>query len=65
MLHYGVQSLSGHFSFEYSSAIGLRTVKGEKYSATTTSGGTLKDGFTPYTQTLFNYEFAIRVGYAF
>lgn len=64
MLHYGSQSINGHFSFEYSSAIGLRTVKGEKYSATTTGTG-LKDGFTPYSQTLFNYELAIRIGYAF
>lgn len=64
MLHYGVQNINGHFSFEYSSAIGLRKVEGTKYVATS-DGVKAYDGFSSYKQTLFNYELAIRVGYVF
>ena len=67
MIHYGHQGINGHFSIEYSSAIGLRKVSGEKYGATYDYSGTNKiyDGMIQYSKTLFNYEFAIRVGYVF
>ena len=64
MVHYGMQNINGHFSFEYSSAIGLRKVEGTKYVATS-DGIKGYDGFSNYKQTLFNYELAIRVGYVF
>jgi len=63
MIHYGHQNINGHFSLEYTSAIGLRKVSGEKYGAT--YDGKLYDGMIPYSKTLFNYELAIRVGYVF
>jgi hypothetical protein len=67
MLHYGKQTISGHFSLEYSSAIGLRKVEGTKYVAASDASTAKKfiDGFGTYKQTLFNYELAIRVGYVF
>lgn len=64
MIHYGHQNINGHFVLEYSSAIGLRKVTGEKYGYTV-DNSQVYDGMIPYTKTLFNYEFCIRVGYAF
>ncbi len=68
MIHYGHQGINGHFSIEYSSAIGLRKVSGEKYGATydyNVDKTHPLDGMIQYSKTLFNYEFAIRVGYVF
>ncbi|MFY7963426.1 MAG: hypothetical protein ACOVO1_00900 [Chitinophagaceae bacterium] len=64
MIHYGHQNINGHFAIEYSTALGLRKVSGEKYGYTTYNSK-LYDGMIPYTKTLFNYEFCIRVGYVF
>jgi hypothetical protein len=64
MLHFGTQNINGHFSLEYSTAIGLRKVEGTKYVATS-DGTKAYDGFSNYKQTLLNYELAIRVGYVF
>jgi hypothetical protein len=64
MLHYGRQNINGHFAIEYSTALGLRKISGEKYGATT-DNGKVYDGMIPYSKTLFNYEVAIRVGYVF
>lgn len=66
MVYYGIQSISGHFSFEYSTGIGLRKVKGEKYAAAYDyNTSKILDGFVSYQQTLFNYEMAFRIGYVF
>lgn len=65
MLHFGSQNINGHFSLEYSTAVGLRKVEGTKYVATRDGTGGSYDGFANYKQTLFNYELAIRVGYVF
>ncbi len=66
MLHFGNQSVNGHFVWEYSTAIGLRKVSGNKYGVSNeTSNNKVYDGFIPYNQTLLNYELAIRVGYVF
>lgn len=64
MLTYCRQAINGHFSIEYSTSIGLRKVTGSKYVAYD-DGTKVYDGFATYKQTLFNYEVAVRVGYAF
>lgn len=66
MVHFGSQNLNGHFVLEYSTALGLRKVSGTKYGVSIDNNtNKIYDGFIPYTQTLFNYELAIRIGYAF
>lgn len=64
MLHFGGQTINNRISIEYSSALGIRRIKGDKYAAANING-ILYDGLANYSQTLFNYEIAIRIGYAF
>lgn len=65
MVHFGSQALYDHLTFEYSTALGIRNVKGSKYAATTDANGNIMEGFATYKQTLFNYNLGIKVGYHF
>lgn len=64
MLHFGIQKMNKHFAIEYSTAIGLRSITGSKYAATTYNGK-IYDGFLQYNKSTINYEMAIRIGYVF
>lgn len=69
MVLFGYQSVFERLSVEYSTAVGIRNVKGTKYVFGTgydNSGSPItQEGLAPYKQTLFNYNLGIRVGYHF
>lgn len=65
MVGFGSQTLYDRISLEYSMELGLRNINGSKYAATTDQLGTLQQGQATYKQTLFNFNFGIKVGYHF
>lgn len=61
MVHFGHQWLYDHISMEWSSAIGLRQIKGSKYVVSNT--GT--EGFANYNKSIINFGIGFTVGYHF
>jgi len=65
MVHFGYQSLGSRISVEYSTAIGLRNVNGNKYAAYFNNSGGLVEGAGTYKKTGLNFNLGIKVGYHF
>jgi hypothetical protein len=66
MVHFGSQSLNDRISFEWSTAIGIRNVTGNKYAADFSGPGfSLREGTGEYKQTLLNFNIGLKVGYHF
>lgn len=64
MVHFGYQTIYDRLTMEYTTAIGLRNVKGAKYAANY-SAGTFEEGIATYKQNIFNFGIGIKVGYHF
>lgn len=65
MVHFGYQNLNDKISFEMSTGIGIRNVKGVKYAATFNNSGALVEGDCNYSQNILNYSIGIKVGIHF
>jgi hypothetical protein len=64
MVHFGYQSVYDRLTMEYTTAIGMRNVKGTKYAGFN-DGSVLTEGFATYKQSVFNFGIGIKVGYHF
>ena len=64
MVHFGYQTVYDRLTMEYTTAIGLRNVKGSKYAANYDTG-VLEEGLATYKQNIFNFGIGIKVGYHF
>jgi len=64
MVYWGYQSIFDKLTVEYTTGLGFRSVKGEKY-AFNSSGTTPTEGFATYKQSTFNFNIGIKVGYHF
>lgn len=66
MVHFGYQTVYDRLTMEYTTAIGLRNVKGVKYAAAYDSfADQLVEGNATYKQNIFNFGIGIKVGYHF
>jgi hypothetical protein len=65
MVHFGQQVVNDRLTLEYSTGIGIRKVKGEKYAATTTSGGSILEGNAVYSESIINFGISFKLGYHF
>ncbi|RYY64156.1 MAG: hypothetical protein EOO12_10440 [Chitinophagaceae bacterium] len=61
MVHFGHQWLYDHISMEWSSAIGLRQIKGSKYVVSNNG----QEGFAAYNKSIINFGIGFSVGYHF
>jgi len=66
MVHFGHQELYDRLSVEWSTDLGIRNVKGEKYAAGYgSSSSDFIEGSATYKQTVFNFNIGLKVGYHF
>ena len=65
MVHFGTQTVYDRLTFEYTTGIGLRNVKGSTYVANYDGSTVSDEGFATYKQTVFNFSIGLRVGYHF
>lgn len=65
MVQMGGQQVFDRLTLEYSTGIGIRKVKGEKYAGTSNGQGGITDGMAPYTQSLINFGISFKLGYHF
>lgn len=66
MIHFGYQNVYDRLTMEYTTAIGLRNVKGVKYAAAYDyNTNQLVEGNATYKQNIFNFGIGIKVGYHF
>ena len=66
MVHFGTQSIYDKLTLEYTTSIGIRNVKGNRYAAATNgSSNKILDGTSTFTQSIFNFNFGIKAGYHF
>lgn len=65
MVYFGRQVVNDRITVDFSTGLGIRNVKGVKYTASHDSNGNLVDGLTPYKQTVFNYGMGLTIGYHF
>ena len=61
MVHFGNQALNDKISIEWTTALGIRNVTGNKYFATQSAF----EGVSKYKQTVFNFNLGFKVGYHF
>ncbi len=61
MVHFGNQALNDKISIEWTTALGIRNVSGNKYFATQSGF----EGISTYKQTVFNFNIGFKVGYHF
>ena len=64
MVLFGYQSVYDHVTLEYTSGIGIRNIKGQKY-AVGTNYSSYTDGWADYKKTSLNFELGFKVGYHF
>jgi hypothetical protein len=64
MVHWGGQQLFDRLTFEYTTALGMRSVTGTKY-AFDSNNGVIQEGQATYKQTLLNFGIGVKVGYHF
>jgi hypothetical protein len=65
MVHFGNQVVYDRLTLDGSTEIGIRNVKGSRYSAATDASNTLHESNYTLTQNTFNFNFGIKVGYHF
>jgi hypothetical protein len=65
MVLFGYQNIYDRLSLEYTTGIGIRNIKGEKYAVAMNNNGQYVDGLANYKKTTVNFEFSIKVGYHF
>jgi hypothetical protein len=66
MVHFGYQTVYDRLTMEYTTGIGLRSVKGTKYAAAYDSfADQFVEGNASYKQNIFNFGIGIKVGYHF
>lgn len=64
MVLFGYQSVYDHVTLEYTSGIGIRNIKGQKY-AVGTNYSSYTDGWADYKKTSLNFELGLKVGFHF
>jgi hypothetical protein len=65
MVLFGYQALHDRITLEYTTGIGVRNIKGEKYATTTDNNGNYIDGMASYKRNTLNFELSIKVGFHF
>lgn len=66
MVHFGYQTVYDRLTAEYTTAIGIRNVKGTKYVGYSDfNTGAFTEGFAGYKQSVFNFGIGIKIGYHF
>ena len=65
MVVFGSQVLYDRISLEYTSGIGVRNIKGEKYAVAMDGYGKAVGGMANYKKTTLNLELSIKVGFHF
>jgi hypothetical protein len=65
MVLFGYQSVYDHITLEYTTGIGVRNIKGEKYATAMNSSGKYVDGIGSYKKTALNFELSLKVGFHF
>ncbi len=66
MVHFGTQYLYDKLTFEYSSAIGMRSVTGNRYAAGVVGNtNTILQSTSTFKQNILHFNIGIKVGYHF
>jgi hypothetical protein len=65
MVIFGGQSLFDRITLEYTSGIGVRKIKGEKYAVAMDGNGKYVEGMANYKKTTLNLEATIKIGFHF
>lgn len=65
MVLFGYQALHDRITVEYTTGIGIRNIKGEKYAITTDNNSKYIDGMATYKRNTLNFELSIKVGFHF
>ncbi len=65
MVLFGAQWLYDRITVEYTTGIGLRNIKGEKYATAYDNNGKYIDGLATYKKSTLNFELSIKVGFHF
>ena len=64
LVHFGGQQLFDRISLEYSTAVGLRKIRGVKYAAFD-NNGSVSDGLYPYKAQNITFDIGFKIGYHF
>jgi hypothetical protein len=65
MALFGYQAVHDRITVEYTTGIGIRNIKGEKYATAVDGNGKYIDGIANYKKTTLNVELSIKVGFHF
>lgn len=65
MVQFGRQNVYDRLTLDWATGIGIRNAKGIKYVATSAGPNPVESGFATFTQTAFNYQINLRLGYHF
>jgi hypothetical protein len=65
MVLFGMQSIYDRITLEYTTGLGIRNIKGQKYATAIDGNGKYIDGMADYKRTTLNFELSIKVGFHF